>query len=114
MVPLPLVLKQTERGVGYSVFCGVIAEHELEQSIPAVPVFMLGMSLSAWRSGMKGHRAGSAFAKVFLTLHSWREIKFFRGLDWAVIENWRRGKTFPQLSPFLHPHPKYRLWHLKS
>lgn len=41
----------------------VTAEHELEQSVPAVPVFTLGMSLSPWRSGMKGHRAGNAFCK---------------------------------------------------
>ncbi|KAF2974673.1 hypothetical protein EK904_001540, partial [Melospiza melodia maxima] len=42
---LPSVLKQIEREVGYSVFCGVIAENEQEQSVPAVLVFMLAFIL---------------------------------------------------------------------
>lgn len=58
-VSLPLVLKQVERGGGYSVFRGGRSRATAgAQRVPAVLVLMLGMSLSAWRWGMKGHGAG--------------------------------------------------------
>lgn len=81
----------------------VIAEHELELSVPAVPVFTLGVSLSAWRSGMKGHRAGGAFAKVLLTLHSWRQTKFCRGLDMGCYRELEERKDLPPALSFPPP-----------
>lgn len=81
----------------------VTAEHELEQSVPAVPVFTLGMSLSPRRSGKKGHRAGNAFAKALLTLHSWRQTKFCRRLDLGCYRELEERKDLPPALSFPPP-----------
>lgn len=80
---------------------------------PAGPVFMLSMSLSAWRIGMKGHRAGSAFLCLQKgSLPSTVGDQVLQGVRSGLL--WRiGGEERPSPSPLLSsPHLKYRLRNL--
>lgn len=92
----------TLRGEGATVFSVVvIAEHELEQSVPAVPMFMLGMSLMFGEVGWKATEQAVRLQKLSHPPQLGTD-KFCKGLD---LDCHRELEERPSRSPLLSSTP---------